>query len=159
MKKLSIQISILVLTIIPFSGCQGQSDKSDNTAKTTTANTQPLIEHLTNEAFKQKVFNYPGATEWKFIGEQPCIVDFYATWCGPCKMLAPNLEKIAEKYKGKIKVYKVDVDKEKELAMAFNVQSIPTILFIPKADKPQLSQGYLSLDDLQKAVKEVLNVQ
>ena len=117
-----------------------------------------MSEHLTTEEFKTKVFNWEENSEWKYEGDLPAIVDFYADWCGPCKMVAPILEELSEEYKGKIHIYKVDTDKEQELAMAFGIQSIPSILFIPMDDKPQMAAGALPKESLQQVIKEVLKV-
>lgn len=113
--------------------------------------------HLTEAEFKQKVYDFeknPG--NWKFEGKRPAIVDFYATWCGPCKMVAPLLEQLADEYKDKIDIYKVDVDKERNLAGAFGITSIPTILFIPMEGQPRLIQGALPKEDLKKNIDEFL---
>lgn len=115
------------------------------------------VKEMTTAEFKQKVMNYDlHPDEWVFEGDKPVIVDFYATWCGPCKATAPNMEKVAEKYDGKVDVYKVDVDQEQELASAFGIQSIPSILFIPKEGKPQMQVGAMSYAQLDSAVTEVL---
>lgn len=117
-----------------------------------------MSEHLTTQAFKEKVFNYDENKEWKYEGDLPAIVDFYADWCGPCKMVAPILEELAEEYQGKLHVYKVDTDAEQELAMAFGIQSIPSILFIPVDEKPQMAAGALPKETLQQVIKDVLKV-
>ncbi len=117
-----------------------------------------MSEHLTTETFKQKVFNWEENSEWKYEGDLPAIVDFYADWCGPCKMVAPILEEISTEFQGKLHVYKVDTDKEQELAMAFGIQSIPSILFIPMGDKPQMAAGALPKETLQQVIKDVLKV-
>jgi thioredoxin len=117
-----------------------------------------MSEHLTTETFKQKVFNWEENKEWKYEGDLPAIVDFYADWCGPCKMVAPILEEISTEYAGKLHVFKVDTDKEQELAMAFGIQSIPSILFIPMNDKPQMAAGALPKETLQQVIKDVLKV-
>ena len=116
------------------------------------------IELLTAATFKQKVMNYDnGQYDWKYIGTKPCIIDFYADWCRPCRMLSPELEKIAEKYKGKIVVYKIDTEKEKELARLFNISSIPALLFVPSADKkPSMLRGYRDATQLEEEVKTIL---
>ncbi|MFP4114728.1 MAG: thioredoxin [Spirochaetota bacterium] len=118
-----------------------------------------MTEHLTTEEFKQKVFNWDENTEWKYEGDLPAIVDFYADWCGPCKMVAPILEELSDQYDGKLRIYKVDTDKEQELAMAFGIQSIPSILFIPMNEKPQMAAGALPKEQLQQVIKDVLKVE
>jgi len=117
-----------------------------------------MTEHLTTEEFKQKVFNWDENQEWKYEGQLPAIVDFYADWCGPCKMVAPILEELSNEYEGKLHIYKVDTDKEQELAMAFGIQSIPSILFIPMGEKPQMAAGALPKEQLQQVIKDILKV-
>jgi thioredoxin 1 len=117
-----------------------------------------MLEKLDTEGFKKKVFNYETSQEWKFEGEVPCLVDFYADWCGPCKMIAPTLETLAKEYDGKLNIYKVNTDQEVDLAGAFGIQSIPSLLFIPKEGQPQMAQGALSKSDLEKAFKDILKV-
>lgn len=107
--------------------------------------------------FLNKVYNYEAnPNDWKYEGDKPCIVDFYATWCGPCKALAPVLEELAKEYDGKIYIYKVDVDKEEELAATFGIRSIPTLLWIPKDGKPTVTQGAMPKTELKKMIDEVL---
>ncbi len=114
------------------------------------------MEHLTAAAFKEKVFNYEKEKEWKFTGDKPVIIDFYADWCGPCKMVAPVLEELSKEYDGKIQIYKVDTEKEHELASVFGIQSIPSILFIPMTGKPQMSVGALPKEGFVQAINEIL---
>lgn len=114
------------------------------------------MEHLTAAAFKEKVFNYEKEKEWKFAGDKPVIIDFYADWCGPCKMVAPVLEELSKEYDGKIQIYKVDTEKEHELASVFGIQSIPSILFIPMSGKPQMSVGALPKEGFVQAINEIL---
>src|SRR4030042_4464466 len=102
-----------------------------------------MIEHLTNETFKQKVFNYDDNKDWKFEGNKPCLIDFYADWCGPCKMVAPILEELSEEYNGKIDIYKVDTEQERTLASFFGIQSIPSLLFVPREGQPRMAMGAL----------------
>lgn len=118
-----------------------------------------MIEHLTLETFKQKVFNFEKNTEWKFEGNKPAIIDFYADWCGPCKMVAPILEELSKEYDGKLNIYKVDTEAEQELASVFGIRSIPSLLFIPKDAQPQMAQGALPKDSFKQAFKEVLGVE
>ena len=118
-----------------------------------------MIEHLTLETFKQKVFNFEKNTDWKFEGDKPAIIDFYADWCGPCKMVAPILEELSVEYDGKLNIYKIDTESEQELASVFGIKSIPSLLFIPKDAQPQMAQGALPKDSFKKAFKEVLGVE
>ena len=112
--------------------------------------------YLTTEEFKNKVFNYEVNKEWKYSGELPAIIDFYADWCGPCKMVAPILQEIAKDYYGKLIVYKVDTENERELAAAFGISSIPTLLFVPMTGQPQAAMGALPRQSFDKAIKDVL---
>lgn len=107
------------------------------------------VNYLTTAEFKTKIFDYTSNKEWKYEG-QPCVVDFYATWCGPCKRLAPIMDELSETYKGKIAFYKVDVDQEKELAAAFGISSIPQVLYIPAGDKPSLQVGLYPKEEIVK---------
>lgn len=118
-----------------------------------------MIEHLTAETFKQKVFNYETNTEWKFEGDKPAVIDFYADWCAPCKMVAPILEELAKEYDGKINIYKVDTEAEQELAAVFGIRSIPSLLFIPLNDQPQMAMGALPKDTFKRAFKDVFGVE
>ena len=114
------------------------------------------MEHLTKETFLKKVFNYEQNKEWKYEGDLPCLIDFYADWCGPCKMIAPSLEELAKEYDGKIHIYKVDTEAEQELAAAFGIRSIPSLLFCPMEGQPQMAMGALPKASLKKAIDEVL---
>jgi len=118
-----------------------------------------MVEHLTKETFKNKVFDYEKNSEWKFEGSRPALIDFYADWCGPCKTVAPVLEELAQEYEGKLDIYKVDTEKQQELAAMFGIRSIPSLLFIPLNDKPQMAQGALPKESFKQAFKEVLNVE
>ena len=118
-----------------------------------------MPEILTTVTFKEKVFDYDKSREWKYEGKLPCIVDFYADWCGPCKMVAPVLEQIAKDYEGRLLVYKVNTDEQQELAGAFGIQSIPSLLFVPKEGRPQMAQGALPRTALEQAIREVLAVE
>ncbi len=114
------------------------------------------MEHLTKQTFLEKVFNYEQNKDWKFEGELPCLIDFYADWCQPCKMVAPILEELAEEYKGKINIYKIDTESEQELAAAFGIRSIPSMLFCPKDGQPQMAMGALPKETFKKAIDDIL---
>ena len=115
-----------------------------------------MLEHLTTETFKEKVFNYVDNKEWKFEGKKPVIIDFYAEWCQPCKMIAPVLEELATENEG-IEIYKVNTEEQQELAQVFGVQSIPSILFVPMNGEPQMAQGALPKETFQKAIDDILS--
>ncbi len=126
-----------------------------NDAKQTTKPKEDKMEviHLTKAEFLKKVFNYEAnPNEWKYEGDKPCIVDFFATWCGPCKALSPVLDSIAKEYDGKLVVYKIDVNQEEDLAAAFGVRSIPTLLFIPMTGKPTITNGSMGYNELKKII-------
>jgi thioredoxin 1 len=116
------------------------------------------MEKLDKKAFTEKVFDFEKEKEWKYLGELPAIVDFYADWCGPCKMVTPILEKLSVEYAGKVAIYKVDTDKEQELAGSFGIQSIPSLLFIPLKGEPQMARGALSREAFDKAIADILGV-
>jgi len=118
-----------------------------------------MIEHLTAETFKEKVFDYVNEKEWKYKGDKPAIIDFYADWCSPCKMLAPILEEIDAEYNGKIQIYKINTEEEQELSYAFGIQSIPSILFIPLDEQPRMATGALPKNNLEEIIKDVLKVE
>ncbi|MBN1599003.1 MAG: thioredoxin [Bacteroidales bacterium] len=116
------------------------------------------LEHLTSQTFKEKVFNYEMNKEWKFEGTRPAIIDFYADWCAPCKIVAPILEELQEEYGDKLTIYKVDTEQEKELSSIFGIQSIPSLLFIPVDGQPQMAMGALPKETFRKAIGDVLQV-
>ena len=111
---------------------------------------------LTTQDFKDKVFNYETQQEWKYQGTQPAIIDFYADWCGPCKMVAPILEDLSEEYNDRLLIYKVNTDVEQELAAVFGIQSIPTILFIDSDGEPSMQPGAFPKHVFKKVIEENL---
>ncbi len=114
------------------------------------------MEHLTKKTFIEKVFNYETEKDWKYTGDLPCIIDFYADWCAPCKMVAPILEELSKEYEDKIHIYKVDTEAEQELASVFGIRSIPSILFVPMNGQPQMAAGALPKDAFKDAINNVL---
>jgi thioredoxin 1 len=118
-----------------------------------------MVEHLTKETFMNKVFNFEKNKDWKFEGTKPCIIDFYADWCGPCKMVAPVLEELSKDYDGKLDVFKVNTEEEQELASAFGIRSIPSFLFVPAEGQPQMAMGALPKETFVQAFKDVLGVE
>lgn len=124
------------------------SNEGDETMKTI---------NLTKEEFIKRVMDYQtNSKEWKYIGDKPAIIDFYASWCGPCRMVAPIMEELAQEYDGKIYVYKIDTEAETELAQLFGIRSIPSILFIPMEGQPMMTQGALPKAEFKKLIDDVL---
>ncbi len=111
---------------------------------------------LTTQKFKDEIFDYTTSKEWDYKGEIPAIIDFYADWCGPCKMVAPILEELSEEYKGKINIYKVDTEVEQELAAVFQIRSIPSMLFIPVGKQPMMQAGALPKATLKEVIEKEL---
>ncbi|MCQ2344616.1 MAG: thioredoxin [Paludibacteraceae bacterium] len=140
MKK--ILLSLVVITSFLYSCAQEQKVE---------------IRHITKAEFLENVWNYEAnPNEWKYEGKLPCIVDFYASWCGPCRRLAPILEELQQEYQGKIIIYKVNTETERELAAAFGIQSIPTLLFCPMDRQPSISKGLVPKEALEKAIEQNL---
>ncbi len=118
-----------------------------------------MLEHLTKETFKEKVFNFEQNKDWKYEGSVPCLIDFYADWCGPCKMVAPVLEELQKEYGDSIRIYKIDTEDQRELAGMFGIQSIPSLLFVPVDGQPQMAMGALPKSTFEQAIAEVLKVE
>ncbi len=121
------------------------------------SNTRQVIS-LNENTFIEKVFDYKNSTEWKYKGDRPAIIDFYAEWCGPCKRLAPILAELQQEYGDKIQVYKVDAEKNRELAAAFGVDAYPSLLFIPMNEKPGGAKGLLPKEELERIIETFLKV-
>ena len=152
MRKIIVPLALGFLLV--FANCYaGNPPKSSGNPNST----DKVIE-MTDNIFKEKVFNYETSKTWKFEGNLPVIIDFYATWCGPCKVLSPLVEEVAKKYEGKILVYKVDTDKEPRLAQSMGIQSLPTLFFIPVKGQPRTTVGSIPRETLEKAISEILLV-
>ena len=117
-----------------------------------------MVEHLTLNTFKEKIFDFEANKEWAFKGDTPVLIDFYADWCGPCKAVAPVLEELANEYDGKVIIYKVDTEKELELAGMFGIRSIPSLLFIPTEGEPQMAAGALGKPQFQQAFSDIFKL-
>lgn len=143
--------------VVATTACAGNSGEIKKSNEPTKEENKMEVVALNKAEFLEKVYNYEvNPNEWKFEGSRPAIVDFYATWCGPCKAMHPILEEISKEYSGKIDVYKIDVDKEKELASTFGIRSIPTLLMIPMKEDPRIIQGAMPKDQLKKAIDDFL---
>jgi thioredoxin len=163
MKRVSILIAAaLMFTLVSCDNSNkkntsAHTDSKKNTNITKTDNNMAKTIHLTRADFLAKVANYETNPEkWEYLGDKPCIIDFYADWCGPCKMVAPILEELAAEYEGEIYIYKVDTEAEQQLAADFGIRSIPSILFCPMNEAPQMAQGALPKDAFKQAIEEVL---
>ncbi|MCK9400021.1 MAG: thioredoxin [Bacteroidales bacterium] len=166
MKKIGY---LSVLIIFLFISCNGTTDgEKGNTSSKSSANvtdggskksesSNGIPEHLTEKTFKLKVMDYEkNPQQWVFAGDKPAIVDFYADWCRPCRMIAPILEELAVEYEGKINIYKVDTEAQRELAAVFGITSLPTVLFIPMQGKPSSQKGALPKESYKKIIDEFL---
>ncbi len=161
MKKITISIALMLSLVAVYAFSTDKTSKQitkkeyNNNNKTEKKKMGTI--HLTKEEFLKKVVDYENnPTEWKYLGDKPAIIDFYADWCGPCKMIAPVLEELAEEYADEIYIYKVDTEKERELAAAFGIRSIPTLLFVPMDEAPQMAQGALPKHAFKEAIDQVL---
>ena len=143
---------LIIILPLKFNECKADNPASPPKTNSTVNGVVPM----TNETFKKLVFNYDKNKEWKFEGNKPAIIDFYADWCPPCRQLSPLVEEIAKEYSGRIDVYKVDTDKETSLAQALGITNLPTLLFIPAKGKPQTALGAIPKESLVKAINEVL---
>lgn len=146
------------MLLLSTTGLAAAQTPKDNTRRNNTKkeNTMKTI-HLTKADFLKKVADYEkNPTEWKYLGDKPALIDFYASWCGPCKALAPVLEELAAEYGDQIYIYKIDTEAEQELAAAFGIRSIPTLLFVPMEGQPRMAQGALPKATLKKAIDEIM---
>ncbi len=168
MKRKALIIGIIGVAITLGGMMFLKNNSQPNMVQAGTVDPKPVIkekksnsshmEKLTKQAFLEKVFNYEQNKEWKYEGNLPCLIDFYADWCGPCKMVHPILEELSKEYEGKIKIYQIDTEAEQELAAAFGIRSIPSLLFCPAEGQPQMAQGALPKATLKKAIEEILLV-
>ena len=146
MRKIILGTIIAIL----FTACANGQNKNKKETEMKTI-------EINKEQFLQKVVNYESnPTAWKYLGDKPAIIDFFASWCGPCKMVAPILEELAEEYGDSIVIYKVNTEKERELSSAFGIRSIPTLIFVPMGENPQVVQGAMGKADFRKVIDEVL---
>jgi len=160
-------LSFCTLTSCGEKGTKSTTDTTQNVNTNTSesesvqniSNTVPgKVIQLTSAEFKEKVFDFEKSQQWQYKGTLPAIVDFYADWCRPCKMVAPIMDELAKEYEGKLIIYKVDVDQAQDLASSFGISSIPSILYIPATGEPRMAVGASSKEEYVKAIKTVLMV-
>ncbi len=154
---------LICMAVLTFFSCNASEKKDKAAAETENTKTEVEVNakattiHLTKAEFLKRVANYEtNPKEWKYLGDKPCIIDFYADWCGPCRKIAPILDELAAEYGGQIYIYKIDVDKEKELASVFGISSIPALFFIPLEGAPQVARGVMPKSDFERAINEIL---
>ncbi len=157
MKRIFIAFAGALMFTIQ-AGCTQPVGGTTSSANKAVEKSDSKIIHLTKQTFLEQIFNYETETEWKYNGNLPAIVDFYADWCGPCRMLSPVLEELQKEYGGKLQIYKVDTQVERQLAGALGIQSLPTVLFIPQDGKPQAMLGFRPKEDIEKIIAEFLKV-
>lgn len=155
------KIILAAILFLPFLVSCSQNMKAPAVSPQTTVgksekNETAKVQYLTTSDFRKKIMDYEAhPDEWVFAGSRPAVIDFYTTWCGPCKMMAPVVESLAEKYAGKIDFYKVDIDQESELASVFGISSIPTFLFIPVKGKPSVQMGAMQKEDFEGLIDKI----
>ena len=156
------KIILAVVLFLPFLVSCSQNRKAPAVSPQTTVGKSEKtetakVQYLTTSDFRKKIMDYEAhPDEWVFAGSRPAVIDFYATWCGPCKKMSPIVDELAKNYAGKIDFYKVDIDKEQELAQAFGIQSIPTFLFIPVKGNPTAQMGAMEKADFESIIKSTL---
>jgi thioredoxin len=168
MKRILSLLALFVLIAITATACNNANSGNDNNPKEVMAssvsspsggNSDAKPEFLTKDSFKEKIWDFEANPEkWVYEGSEPAIIDFYADWCKPCKMVSPILEEISKEYEGKIKVYKINTQKERDLAAIFQISSIPAFLYIPVDGKPQMDRGFKQKEAFEKVIHDILMV-
>jgi thioredoxin len=166
MKRITSLFAFFILMAFTATACSNANSGNDNNpneVKTVSTenpsgnDVETKPEYLTKDSFKEKIWDYEAnPQEWVYEGTEPAIIDFYADWCKPCKMVAPILDEISQEYAGKVKVYKIDTQKERELASVFQVSSIPAFLYIPVDGKPQMDRGFKQKEAFERIIKDFL---
>lgn len=154
-KKVLLLVCVLTVALSCSSQTQNQQSETPASQSETQAPKQS-VSYITTQQFQEKIFDYVHEKDWKYLGDKPCVIDFYTTWCGPCKRLAPIMEELAEQYAGKVQFYKADTEKERELAYVFQIASIPQVLYVPVKGQPILLKGLYPKEEIVKIIDEHL---
>lgn len=157
MSKMKTIITTVLFCILLITSCNAKTTKEEPASETKKTESKAKIIHLTKAEFLKRVANYEAdPSQWKYLGDKPALIDFYADWCGPCRIVTPVLEELAKEYDGQIYIYKIDTEKEQELASVFGIRSLPSLLFIPMDGQPQIVAGAVPKANLKDAIKKVL---
>lgn len=148
------RLLIIITLFLLLPGCNTKKNRSDENSDE--RNIKGIAVYLTEQTFKDQIFNYEKNSEWKYEGTKPAVIDFYADWCAPCRELSPLLEEVAAEYGDKIILYKIDTEKEKNLSQVLGIEALPTLLFIPLTGKPQVSMGLVSKEVLKQSINQIL---
>lgn len=154
MKKVLTVVALVMISVIVYAFNDNRAETNQGKKEATSKQGEVVV--MDKEMFLKDVFDYEKSKEWKYKGDKPAIIDLYADWCGPCRQVAPLMKELAKEYAGKIVIYKVNVDKQKELAALFNATSIPLFVFIPMKGEPQLFRGAADKATYKKAIDEFL---
>lgn len=153
MKSIFLTTALSIALFATSCTSQGSEDNQSTKSTNSSSSNEVKAIKINQQEFLELVYNYQvNPNEWVFEGDLPAIIDFYADWCAPCRIVAPILDELAKEYQGRIRIYKIDTDKEKDLARVFNIRSIPTMLFIPAKGQPQMSQGALPKETLKQVI-------
>lgn len=150
----------MIFAAVNLQACSGNAETTDKGNNSSSTSTEGKVVKLTAETFQKLVWDYKANPQkWVFKGDQPVIIDFYADWCRPCKMIAPIMDELSKEYNGKVRIYKVNTDEQRELAGIFNISSIPAILYVPMDGQPQMSVGAQQKEGYVEMIKTILKVQ
>ncbi len=157
MKKYLLSLALASLALGSLQACAPSTAKAETQQGQSKDASTSVIKTIDAKYMREHIFDYrENPNKFVFKGKKPAVLDFYADWCGPCRQLSPRLEEVAKKYQGQVDVYKINIDNEEELAKVFGVRSIPMLLFIPVGETPIQHSGALSVEQLDKAIQQII---